>query len=231
MRQIKSFVRFRTPARRGNALMRSVNGFLLAAIVGTDLAGCMTTSHFMQAKSQTARKDIFSEADEKGAIPNGYADLEIRTSIKTHVQGYYPLESKDSVHGKKGYPFVLNIDGQAIVWKVDGQEETLPAYFENGGRNPEGGTGVRYVIQKKIRLAAGAHRLYFGLPAEDHYREFDVTLTAGGTYALTFEPVYKQRIPGLQRIPNVRSFANGFDRYEKVWTEIRPEPEGRTGPQ
>jgi hypothetical protein len=224
MRQIKSFVRFRTPARRGNALMRSLYRFLLAAIVGTVLAGCMTTSHFMQAKSQTARNDVFSEADEKGAIPNGYADLEISASIKTHVEGFYPLESKDSLHGKKGYPFVLNVDGQAVVWKVDGREETIPPYFERGGRNPEGGTGIRYVVRKKIRLAAGSHRLYFGLPAEDYYREFNVMLTACGTYALTFEPVYKQRIPGLQRIPNIRNFTNGFDRYEKVWTKIRPDP-------
>jgi hypothetical protein len=184
----------------------------------------MTTSHFMQAKSQTARNDVFSEADEKGAIPNGYADLEISASIKTHVEGFYPLESKDSLHGKKGYPFVLNVDGQAVVWKVDGREETIPPYFERGGRNPEGGTGIRYVVRKKIRLAAGSHRLYFGLPAEDYYREFDVMLTACGTYALTFEPVYKQRIPGLQRIPNIRNFTNGFDRYEKVWTKIRPDP-------
>ncbi len=216
MRQIKSFVRFRTPARRGNALMRSVNGFLLAAIVGTVLAGCMTTSQFMQAKSQTERTDVFSEIGGKEAIPKRYAALEIKATIKTHTEGFYLLESKDSLHGKKGYPFVLNIDGQAIVWKVDGREETLLTYFEKGGRNPEGGTGVRYVIQKKIRLAAGAHRLYFGLPAEDYYREFDVTLTAGGTHVLTFEPVYKQRIPGLQRIPDIRSFTNGFDRYEKV---------------
>jgi hypothetical protein len=205
-------------------MMRRMFAFLFAIMVGTVLAGCMTTSQFMTAKSQTARNDAFSDADEKGAIPNGYADVEISASIKTHVEGYYPLESKDSLHGKKGYPFVLNIDGQAVVWKVDGREESIPIYFEKGGRNPEGGTGVKYEIRKKIRLAAGSHRVFFGLPAEDYYRDFDVTLTAGRTYALTFEPVYKQRIPNLQRIPDIRRFTNGFDRYEKVWAEIRSDP-------
>jgi len=147
MRQIKSFVRFRTPARRENALMRSLNRFLLAAIVGIVLAGCMTTSQFMKARSQGARADVFEEIGENDTVPGGYALLEIRASIKTHTEGFYLLESRDSLHGKKGYPFVLNIDGQAVVWKVDGREETIPIHFEKGGRNPEGGTGVRYEIR------------------------------------------------------------------------------------
>jgi hypothetical protein len=178
----------------------------------------------MKARSQGARADVFEEVGEKDTVPREYALLEIRASIKTHTEGFYLLESRDSLHGKKGYPFVLNIDGQAVVWKVDGREESIPIHFEKGGRNPEGGTGVKYEIRKKIRLAAGSHRVFFGLPAEDYYREFDVALTAGRTYALTFEPNYKERIPGLQRIPNIRSFTNGLDRYEKVWTEIRPDP-------
>ena len=204
--------------------MRRMLAFLFTMTVGTVLAGCMTTSQFQKEKSRTIRTGVFSEIGGKEAIPNGYAALEIKATIKTHTEGFYLLEAKDSLHGKKGYPFVLNIDGQAVVWKVDGREETIPLYFEKGGRNPEGGTGVRYAIRKRIRLAAGSHRLYFGLPSECYFREFDVTLTAGGTYVLAFEPVYKQRIPNLQRIPDIRRFTNGFDRYEKVWTEIRPDP-------
>lgn len=204
--------------------MRRTAVLLVVSVAGAILAGCVTTSQFMKARSQGARADVFEEVGEKDTVPREYALLEIRASIKTHTEGFYLLESRDSLHGKKGYPFVLNIDGQAVVWKVDGREETIPIHFEKGGRNPEGGTGVRYAIRKRIRLAAGSHRLYFGLPAEDYYREFKVTLTAGGTYALTFEPVYKQRIPNLQRIPDTRRFTNGFDRYEKVWTEIRSDP-------
>ena len=209
--------------------MRRTAVLLVVSVAGVLLAGCVTTSQFMKARSQGARSDVFEEVGEKDTVPGEYALLEIRASIKTHTEGFYLLESGDSLHGKKGYPFVLNIDGQAVVWKVDGREETIPIHFEKGGRNPEGGTGVRYEIRKKIRLAAGTHRVFFGLPAEDYYREFDVTLTAGRTYALTFVPVYKQRIPNLQRIPDIRRFTNGFDRYEKAWTEIHPEPEGQTG--
>jgi hypothetical protein len=202
--------------------MRRTAVLLVVSVAGVLLAGCVTTSQFMTARSQGARSDVFEEVGEKDTVSREYVLLEIRASIKTHVEGYYPIESKDSIHGKKGYSFVLNIDGQ---------EETIPIHFEKGGRNPEGGTGVRYETRKKIRLAAGSHRVFFGLPAEDYYREFDVTLTAGRTYALTFVPVYKQRIPNLQRIPGIRRFTNGFDRYEKAWTEIHPEPGGQTGLQ
>jgi hypothetical protein len=194
-------------------MMRRMFAFHFAITVGTVLAGCMTTSQFMTAKSQTARNDVFSEADVKGAIPNGYADLEISASIKTHTEGFYPLESRDSLHGKKGYPFVLNIDGQAVVWKVDGREETIPIHFEKGGRIPEGGTGVKYEIQKKIRLAAGTHRVFFGLPTEDYYREFDVKLKEDRCYALMFEPVYNKQ----RRV--TRRFLNGLDWLEKDMTE------------
>jgi hypothetical protein len=211
--------------------MRRTAVVLVVSVAGVLLAGCVTTSQFMTARSQGARFDVFEEVGEKDTVSREYALLEIWASIKTHTEEFYLLESRDSLHGKKGYPFVLNIDGQAVVWEVDGQEETIPIHFEKGGRNPEGGTGVRYEIRKKIRLAAGSHRVFFGLPAEDYYREFDVTLTAGRTYALTFAPVYKQRIPNLQRIPGIRRFTNGFDRYEKAWTEIHPEPGGQTGLQ
>ena len=196
--------------------MRRTAVVLVASVAGVLLAGCMTTSQFMKARSQGARSDVFEEVGEKDTVPGEYALLEIRASIKTHTEGFYLLESRDSLHGKKGYPFVLNIDGQAVVWKVDGREESIPIHFEKGGRNPEGGAGVRYEIRKKIRLAAGAHRVFFGLPAEDYYREFDVTLKEGKTYNLTFETVYKK-----QR-RDTRRFLSSLDWLEKDIMEACP---------
>jgi len=196
--------------------MRRTAVLLVVSVAGVLLAGCVTTSQFMKARSQGARSDVFEEVGEKDTVPGEYALLEIRASIKTHTEGFYLLESRDSLHGKKGYPFVLNIDGQAVVWEVDGREETIPIHFEKGGRNPEGGTGVRYEIRKKIRLAAGAHRVFFGLPAEDYYREFDVTLKEGRSYTLAFEPVYKK-----QR-RDTRRFLSSLDWLEKNMTETFP---------
>jgi hypothetical protein len=196
--------------------MRRTAVLLVVSVAGAILAGCMTTSQFMKARSQSARADVFEQVGEKDTVPREYALLEIRASIKTHTEGFYLLESRDSLHGKKGYPFVLNIDGQAVVWKVDGREESIPIYFEKGGRNPEGGTGVKYEIRKKIRLAAGSHRVFFGLPAEDYYQEFDVTLKEGRSYTLAFEPVYKK-----QR-RDTRRFLSGLEWLEKNMTETCP---------
>jgi len=199
--------------------MRRMRAFLFAITVGTVLAGCTTTSQFLKEKSQTLRTDVFSEIGGKEAIPKGYAALEIKATIKTHTEGYYLLESKDSLHGKKGYPFVLNIDGQAAVWKDDGEEEIAPPYHEKGGRDPEGGTGVRYRIHKKIRLAGGFHRVFFGLPGEEYYREFDVALEEGKTYSLALEPIYKR---GNVRHLRESRFINGIEEYKKSLQEGSP---------
>jgi len=193
--------------------MRRMLAFLFVMTVGTVLAGCMTTSQFMKAKSQSARTDVFSEIDGTEAIPKGYAVLEIKATIKTHAEGFYLLEAKDSLHGKKGYPFVLNIDGQAVVWKVDGEEEIAPVYHENGGRNPEGGAGIRYDIRKKIRLASGKHKVFLGLPGEGYYWKFDVVLEEGKAYSMSFEPVYrKDNVRHLRE----RRFINGIEAYKKT---------------
>ena len=99
--------------------MRRTAVLLVVSVAGVLLAGCVTTSQFMKARSQGARADVFEEVGEKDTVPGEYALLEFRASIKTHTEGFYLLESRDSLHGKKGYPFVLNIDGQAVVWEVD----------------------------------------------------------------------------------------------------------------
>lgn len=98
--------------------------------------------------------------------PKGFADLVIKASIKTHLESYYILESKESLHGKSGYSFVINIDGQAVTWKVDGQKDTVPPYDAKGkiSTNPEAGEGVKYSLEKRVRLAACSHRIFFGIP-------------------------------------------------------------------
>ena len=90
------------------------------------------------------------EVADAGAPPQGFADLVVKAEIKTHREGYYIAESKESPHGKPGYPFVLNVDGQAAVWKVDGQKDVKPASDEKGktSKDPEAGTGIKYVLEK-----------------------------------------------------------------------------------
>jgi hypothetical protein len=147
---------------------------------------------------------------EETTLPKGFVDLTITSSIKTHLEGFYLLESKDSLHGKPGYPFVLNIDGQAVTWKVDGQEEDTPPYDESGKISPEGGDGMRYNLQKKILLRVGAHNVFFALPEEELLLRFEFELQAGKSNVLEFRPVYRHH--GKQP----RHFSHGVAEVEVV---------------
>jgi len=87
--------------------------FFPAILAGLSLLGCGTTAQEIQARSQSEKTGIFTEVQDGGIIPKGFAELTIRANIKTHIEGYYILESRESLYGKEKYPFLLNIDGQA----------------------------------------------------------------------------------------------------------------------
>ena len=165
----------------------------------------------IMSKSQSDRTDIFSEVKEEGMPPKGFVDLIIKASIKTHLEGYYILESKESLHGKPAYPFVFNIDGQAVTWKVEGQKHIIPAYDKEGktSTDPEAGEGVKYVLEKRVRLTAGSHRIFFGLPEEYYSKNFDITLKEDEVYVLEFKPTYKYKTRPY-RIP---AFLKGIKHY------------------
>lgn len=165
----------------------------LLAICGILLLSCGTALKEITLKSQSERADIFKEVQEREVKSGEFVDLTITSSIKTHVEGHYLLESKKSLHGKAGYPFLINIDGQAAAWKVDGQIENVPMYDEMGKRVPEGGEGMRYTLQKKILLRAGSHKIFFGLPEEKVLLQLELALKAGESYVLEFRPVYRRR--------------------------------------
>lgn len=198
--------------------MRRFLSYMLVAVLIT-ITGCVTSKEIIQ-KSKSERTDVFSEVKEDEIIPKGFADLVIKASIKTHLESYYILESKESLHGKPGYPFVINIDGQAAVWKVDGQREVTPAYDEKGKRTHEGGEGMRYILEKRIRLSAGSHKVFLRLPDENYFKEFNITFKEGEVYVLEFKPIYKYktrpyRIPTfLKGIKAYKVFLNGYRVYD-----------------
>ena len=127
----------------------------IVALCAILLVSCGTTLKEITLKSQSERTDVFKEVQEEVPVPSEFVELTVVSSIKTHLEGHYLLESKKSLHGKPGYPFVINIDGQAATWKVEGQKENSPKYDQKGKRFPEGGEGMRYNLQKKILLRAG----------------------------------------------------------------------------
>jgi hypothetical protein len=167
---------------------------ILITLLVMYLSGCGHAMKVIHEKEHSLRADVFTEIREDRIVPEGFADLSIKASIKTHDVGYF-FEPESSLHGKPGYPFVINIDGQAVIWKVEGEEESTPLYVKEEKHLPEGGKGRCYNLDKKVRLSAGSHHVFFGLPGEEYYTESNLILKSGESYTLEYKPFYDQSGP------------------------------------
>jgi hypothetical protein len=152
---------------------------------------------------------MFREIQNGEAVEKGLADLLIRASIKTPVAGFHLFESKSHLHGKPGYPFIFNLDGQAVTWKVDGVTGDGADVAGKQGDGPEVGLGVRYVMEKRIRLSPGPRRVFFYLPEEDHVTENAISLEEGRMNVLEYRPLYQKPGRGIRY-----DFHHGIARYE-----------------
>ena len=178
----------------------------MALLIG--LGGCGGAVKQITAESQGMRTDVFIEVKDQQPFAKEAVDLTIRASIKTPPEGYYLFGERTHPQGKDGYPFELNIDGQEIVWGMQGKPEITPRWDENGRIIPEGGEGIRYVLDKKIRLRPGFHHVVFGLPDENYFTEVKVSLREGEPHTLEFQPVY---VMGRK---HHRSFYHGIKSYD-----------------
>jgi len=140
-------------------------------------------------KPQGARSRVFTEARNSILPPQGTVSLEVKASVKTPTPEHYLLEFKTPPRGKDGYLFELNIDGQEIIWEEKGKLEKTPISGEQG-RLPEGGEGIRYVLDRTIYIAPGPHHILFGLPTDDFYTEVKISLREGAPHVLEFRPIY-----------------------------------------
>ena len=105
-----------------------------------------------------------------------------------------------------------------MLWKIKGEKHQLPKYVEGKtSRDPEAGNGMKYVLEKKIRLAAGAHKVFFGLPEERYYTEADITVASENAYVLEFKPKYWHK-----HVPTrMQTFLKGIYRYEVYVNEVK----------
>ncbi len=192
--------------------MKRLMKLVIAITMGVTLAGCGATAKEIAKMSRSERTDVFAEVPGEGPAPAGFVDFIIKASIKTPLEGYYAFSSKEAAHRKPGYPFLVNIDGQAVPWKVDGQKETVPLYDEKGkvSHDPDAGVGMKYNLEKKVRLAAGPHKIFFGLPGEPCCTKVEVSLKEGGSPVLEFKPRYRYK-KSPTRIP---TFLKGISNYE-----------------
>jgi hypothetical protein len=197
--------------------MNTHANLMILIAVGIILVGCGAASKEIARMSQSARTDVFAEVPAEETVLAGFGNLVMRASLKTPLAGYYCLESKRSAQGKAIYSFLINIDGQAVLWQVEGQKHLLPEYVDGKtSRDPEAGEGMKYVLEKKIQLAAGYHKVFFGLPDEPYYTTADISVKSGGLYVLEFKPDYKYKTSPT-RIP---TFLRGVKKFEVMFKEI-----------
>ncbi len=189
-----------------------MSGLFLPLMIFAALTGCGTAAKEIQMRSQSDRTGVFTEANEATLPVQGFATLTIKASIKTHLVGYYALESRESIHGKQGYPFLVSIDGQAETWTAAGKKDSLPLYGKDGktSHDPEAGEGMKYALEKKLRLRAGTHKVFFGLCADDYFKEVEITLKDGDSALLEFKPVYRYKTYPTR----ISTFLKGIKEYE-----------------
>lgn len=178
--------------------------------------GCSTVSKQIEMKSHTTRTDVFTEVETAPApAPPGFADLTIKASIKTHG-GEHPLWWIKDSHGTSGYPIIVNVEGQAESWAIDPKDHVVPKTGSDHANNPETGSGVVYVVEKRLRAKAGEQNIFFGLPDDGCCRSVKVSLQEGRENVLEFKPVYNKPGDGT-----VRNFMLGIERLEAFFNGER----------
>jgi len=179
-------------------------------------AGCGAAAQVIAKKSQSERTDVFMETSGTEALPAGYADVTITADIKTHLEKDCSGEPAEAVHGKGTYLFLINIDGQAVLWNAPGERHELPTHIDGkASRDPEAGEGMKYVLEKKVRLAAGTHEVFIGLPADHYYTVIDISVQNGKAYVLKFNPIYRHKTSPEGR----GSFTKGILKYDAMLSE------------
>lgn len=169
------------------------------------LSGCAERSPLIKASSTSLRTDVFEELTNGATAPQGYVDLRVTGSLKTHKPGIY---SAKDIHGTQDYKLLLNIDGQAVLLQGSLQKENSePMKLID----PEAGDGIRYRFSKNLRLKAGLHKVVVALPDDEIAIAREISLNEGDRNNLVVEPIYRNK-PGMRRPGdlNATSFKEGI---------------------
>lgn len=165
---------------------------LLLVLSMTVVSGCAESSALIKANSTSMRTDIYEELTNGGIAPQGFTDLRIFATLKTHKPGIY---SASDIHGTPDYTLLLNIDGQAVLLRGNLEKENSePMKLVD----PEAGDGIRYRFSKNLRLKSGTHRIVVALPEDGIAVERLITLVEGNVSHLVVEPIYSTK-PGKRR--------------------------------
>lgn len=169
------------------------------------LSGCAESSALIKANSTSLRTDVYEELTNGATAPQGYVDLRITATLKTHKPGIY---SASDIHGTTDYKLLLNIDGQAVLLRGNLQSENSES---RGVVDPEAGDGIRYQFSKNLRLKSGTHKIVVALPDDEIAVAREITLVEGNMNNLVLEPIYSTK-PGKRRLGtySTTSFREGI---------------------
>ena len=168
--------------------MKKIVDWALLLAFAVLAANCGAALEQIRTQSVTEREGVFQEVTTAGGPPPGFADVVVKASLKTHLPGEYLLESGSSPHGGPFYHFTVNVDGQAVTWKVPGQRDNLPVVKDRDSQDE--GDGMRYTLEKKIRLRAGPHQIFLGVREKNTAKTVIVDLREGASATLEFRPIY-----------------------------------------
>jgi len=180
--------------------MKRITPWALVVVFVVLAANCGAAREQIQTQSKTLCEGIFCEVNTPDGPPPGYADVVIKASLKTHLprEGTL-LESGSSPHGGPFYHFTVNVDGQAVTWKVPGQRENLPVVKDRDSQDE--GDGMRYTLEKKIRLRAGPHQIFLGVREKNTAKTLIVNLREKASATLEFRPIYPRHKQGHPAFP------------------------------
>jgi hypothetical protein len=116
--------------------------YLVVLLTTLVFFGCthVTREGIMQKASEKA--SYFKEINGKDSqLPEGYSELLIKAWIKIPEKEIYLIKTRPPRDENSQYPFVLNINGQGVLWMVNCTLDKQRTYVHNK-RNPEGGEGL-----------------------------------------------------------------------------------------
>ena len=84
---------------------------------------------------------------------------------------------------------------------------------ERGKRNPEGGEGIKYYLQKTVTIRPGIYRVYFGLAEDKFQKDVTINVREGSENVIEYVPIYRyDRVLGptfYEGLKNYDIFVNG----------------------
>ncbi|ABL01243.1 hypothetical protein [Pelobacter propionicus] len=169
------------------------------AIVMVSIAGCAGNRETVLKATAQTRHDIFQVVPSSQIVP-GKALLKIEFPIKTYKAR---LGGKYFKHNDPPYTAIVNIDGQTVELTDEPVLEDLSGDFM---KNPEVGTGWKYVFKKILQLKPGSHRITIAIPLSNIVTEKSINLKDGENI-LKIGPKYITPVSRYSRYPR---FSHGL---------------------